>query len=712
PDEPRAISLAAGRGCRLKHLMNELVKTLREELPKAFRQEAFDKEKAQLKDKYVTQARALSSELEARAREKGFAIQASPNGNIILIPVVNGRPLESPEEFTRLSEEQQQAIAANQRQLADELAAFTAKQQEIMRAMAEDVRLVEKRFGEALLTPLLAAISREMNSADVDKYLDQVKAHIIEHLDDFKEQERPAPALPFLPAPSPQEPFLEYDVNVVVDNTHTTGAPVLVEGSPTYLNLFGTIERVVDRGGRLVTNFTRIKSGSLLRAHGGYLIFNLEDALTEPVVWKALKRTLKSGRIEIETYEPLALFATSGLKPEPVQIQVKVIVTGSPYLYQLLYAWDEEFREIFKVHADFRHTMELDTQHMLAYGQWVAQVCRQDGLPHCDRSAVERLVEFGARQAGDRQKVAAASAEITDLVREAAYWARKDNGHLVSARHIQKALDQRAFRSNRIEEELRELITQGTILVDIDGRKVGQINGLAVLQIGEHSFGRPSRVTASVAMGQAGIVNIERESRLSGSIHDKGLLILSGYLRNRYGQDKPLTLSASLCFEQSYSGIEGDSASSTELYALLSRLAELPVRQDLAVTGSVNQWGEVQAIGGANEKIEGFFDVCRVRGLTGQQGVLIPASNVRNLILRADVVEAVAQGKFHVYPIRTIDEGIALLTGVGAGTVEEEGTVNGLVNRRLRDLAAGLKSFGAGGEEARAKKPDDDEEKR
>ncbi|MBI3797023.1 MAG: AAA family ATPase [Deltaproteobacteria bacterium] len=712
PDEPRAIDLAPGRGCRLKELMNDLVKTLREELPKAFRQEAFDKEKSQLKDKYVAQARALSTALEARAREKGFAIQASPDGNIVLIPIVNGRPLESPEEFTRLSEEEQKTIAANQRQVAEELATFTAKQQEIMRAMAEDVRLVEKRFGEALLTPLLDATSREMNSPEVDQYLAEVKAHIIENLDDFKEQERPTPTLPFLLGPPPRELFLEYEVNVVVDNTHTKGAPVLVESSPTYLNLFGTIERVVDRTGRLVTNFTRIKSGSLLRAHGGYLIFNLEDALTEPAVWKALKRTLKNGRIEMETYEPFALFATSGLRPEPVSIQVKVVVVGSPLVYQMLYAWDEEVREIFKIHADFRHTMELDAQHLLAYGQWVAQVCRQEGLPHFDRSAVERLVEFGARQAGDRQKVWAASAEITDLVREAAYWARKDNGQLVSARYVQKALDQRVFRSNRIEEELRDFITQGTILVDIDGRKVGQINGLAVLQMGEHSFGRPSRITASVAMGQAGIVNIERESRLSGSIHDKGLLILSGYLRNRYGQDKPLTLSASLCFEQSYSGIEGDSASSTELYALLSRLAELPVRQDLAVTGSVNQWGEVQAIGGANEKIEGFFDVCRVQGLTGRQGVLMPASNVRNLILREDVIEAVAQGKFHIYPIRTIDEGIALLTGVRAGTVDEAGTVNGFVNRRLRDLATSLKSFSTSSDEASAKKPSSTEEER
>ncbi|HJY84078.1 MAG TPA: ATP-binding protein [Candidatus Binatia bacterium] len=712
PDAPRAIALAPGRGCRLKHLMSELVKTLREELPKAFRQEAFDKEKTQLKDKYVAQAQALSAELEARAREKGFLIQAGSGGNIILIPIVNGRPLESPEEFTRLSDEQQQAIAANQRQMAEELAAFTSKQQEILRAMAEDVHLVEKRFGEVLLTPLLAAISREMENPEVEEYLAEAKAHIIEHLDDFKEQDRPGPPLPFLPVPSPQDLFLEYDVNVVVDNAHTKGAPVLVESSPTYLNLFGTIERVVDRAGRLVTNFTRIKSGSLLRAHGGYLIFSLEDALTEPAVWKALKRTLKSGRIEMETYEPFALFATSGLKPEPVQIRVKVVVVASPFLYHLLYSLDDEFREIFKVHADFRQTMELASDHLLAYGQWVAQVCRQEGLPHFDRSAVERLIEFGARRAGDRQKMSAASAEITDLVREAAYWARKDNGQVVSAQSVQKALDQRMFRSNRIEEELRELITQGTILVDIEGCKVGQVNGLAVLQVGDHSFGRPSRVTASVAMGQAGIVNIERESRLSGSIHDKGLLILSGYLRNRYGQDKPLTLSASLCFEQSYSGIEGDSASSTELYALLSRLAELPVRQDLAVTGSVNQWGEVQAIGGGNEKIEGFFDVCQVHGLTGQQGVLIPASNVRNLVLRADVIEAVAQGQFHIYPIRTIDEGIALLTGVRAGTVEEEGTVNGLVSSRLRDLATGLKAFGSRDEEASTKKPDNDEEKR
>ncbi len=712
PDAPRAIALGAGQGCRLKHYMNEMVKTLREELPKAFRQEAFDKEKSQLKEKYATQAQALTEALETRAREKGFAIQPGQGGGIILIPVINGKPLESPEEFTRLTPEQQQEIEKNQREFAAEMSAFPSKQQEIMRAMVEDVRTIERRFGDALLTPMLASISQEMKSTEVDEYLADVKAHVIENLDNFKEPERQNPASPFAQFMPPQDLFLEYEVNVVVDNSTTKGAPVLIESSPTYPNLFGSIERVVDRAGRLVTNFTRIKAGSLLRAHGGYLIFSLEDALTEPAVWKMLKRTLKSGRIEMETYEPFAMFSTSGLKPEAIQMQVKVVVVGSPYLYHMLYSLDEEFREIFKVHADFRRVMELDAQHLIAYGNWTAQICRAEGLPHFDQSAVERLVEFGARKAGDRQKISAAYADVADLIRESAYWAKRDNSTIVSARHVQHALEERVFRSDRIEQDIRELITQGTVLVDIDGRKVGQVNGLSVLQIGEHSFGQPSRVTASVGMGQAGIVNIERESRLSGPIHDKGLLILSGYLRNRYGQDKPLALSASLCFEQSYSGVEGDSASSTELYAMLSRLSELPIRQDLAVTGSVNQWGEVQAIGGANEKIEGFFDVCRIRGLTGTQGVMIPIANVRNLVLRPDVIEAVAQSKFHIYPIRTIDEGIELLTSVRAGTTEEEGTVNYLVNRRLLDLATKLKSFGSSEQEAKKPSPEEENNKK
>ncbi len=713
PDVPRAISLQTGQGCQLQARMHQLVKALQEELPKAFREEAFDKEKDELKEKYMAQAQQLSSGMEAKAKEKGFLLQASQQG-MILIPVINGQPLKGPEEFQQLAEEQQKAIEQNRRELLSDLSEFPRQQRDIMRAMAEDIRLVEQRFCEDLIAPHIRGIAQEMDTPAIDSYLEQVKTHVVEHLDHFKEAEAQTPMPPGMPFGLGQErdQFYEYDVNVVVDNAHTSGAPVLMESTPTYQNLFGTIERVVDRGGRVVTNFTRIKAGSVLRAHGGYLIFNLEDALTEPAVWKTLKRTLKSGRIELETYEPFSMFGTSGLKPEPVAVQVKVIVVGSPSLYHTLYAMDNEFQEIFKVHADFRQTLELNGQHGQLYGQWVAQLCQQENLLHFDRSGVARLVEFGARKVSNRAKVSAAYAEVADLVREATYWARKAQVEIVSAQHVETALQQRTFRSNRIEEDMREMITQGTVLLDSDGRKVGHINGLAVLSIGEHSFGRPSRITASVGLGQAGIVNIEREARLSGSSHDKGLLILSGYLRNRFGQDTPLALSASLCFEQSYSGIDGDSASSTELYALLSRLAEVPLRQDLAVTGSVNQWGEVQAIGGANEKIEGFFDVCKAHGLTGQQGVLIPASNAKNLILRADVMDAIEHGQFHIYPIQTIDQGIELLSGMRAGAVKEEDTINGRVSQRLHDLANKIRKFGSEKkEETKSTQKTSDEEK-
>ena len=697
PDAPHALYLKAGKGGRLRDLMRDLVKALREELPKAFRQEAFDKEKTLLREKYNKRAQELNAQFDKAAREKGFLLQIGPRGNVMFIPLINGKPLQSPEEFSQLQEAKRQEIEKRQEELVEEMEEVAARQREVMRELEADIRLVERRFCEQLLTPLIGAIEREMENEKVSSYLPEVREHILENLDNFKESPAMAPGFPFiLHGREHRDTFLEYDVNVVVDNSVIEGAPVIIESSPTYLNLFGSIERVVDRFGRVVTNFTRIKSGSLLRAHGGYLIFSLEDAVTEPAVWKVLRRTLRSRRIEMETYEPFALFSASGLRPEPVEINTKVIVVGSPFLYYLLYAWDEEFREIFKVRADFREVMEMEENHRAAYAQWVTKLCKEEGLPPFDREAVERLLEFGARQAGDREKISASHAEVCDLVREADYWARKEDAQLVLGRHVQQALENRIFRSNRIEGEIRELIANGTILIDIAGRKVGQVNGLSVLDIGGYTFGRPTRVTASVAMGQAGIINIERESRLSGSIHDKGVLILSGYLRNRYGQDKPLAISASLCFEQSYSGVEGDSASSAELYALLSRISDIPLRQDIAVTGAVNQWGEIQAIGGINEKIEGFFDVCRVMGLTGRQGVMIPAANLRNLILRSDVVEAVAQKKFHIYPVRTVDEGLEILTGMRAGEVGEEGTANQAVSGRLREFAVRLKEFSGG----------------
>ena len=709
PDAPRAIYLKAGHGNRLRQLMHDLVKTLREELPKAFRQEAFDKEKSQLTEKYHGRAQDLNEQFAALAKSRGFAVQSSPRGNIYFIPIVNGKPLQKPQDFSALPDEERREVERRQQELTAEMERLARRQQEIMREMEEDIRAVERRFCESLLIPILEQMEKELANKEVTVYLNEVKEHVLNNLDDFKETPAGAIAFPFGPAPRERDPFLEYDVNVVVDNSQTHGAPIIVEGSPTYLNLFGTIERVVDRFGRVVTNFTRIKSGSFLRAHGGYLIFSLEDAITEPAVWKVLKRTLRSGRIEMETYEPFAMFSASGLKPEPVKVSTKVIVIGSAYLYHLLYLWDDEFHEMFKVRADFAPVMQRDGDHQLAYAQWVGNLCNEEELPHFDPSAIRRLIEFGARQAGDRDKILASYAAIADLVREAAFWARKEDSQLVSAQHVEKALASRVFRSNRLEEDVRDMIANGTLLVDIDGTKIGQVNGLSVMEIGGYAFGRPNRVTASVGMGQAGIVNIERESRLSGSIHDKGMLILAGYLRNRFGQDHPLALSASLCFEQSYSGVEGDSASSTELYALLSRLANLPLRQDIAVTGSVNQWGEIQAIGGVNEKIEGFYDICRVVGLSGKQGVLIPQSNVRHLILRGDVIQAIAEGKFHIYPIATIDEGIAMLTGIAADAAEPEASVNGKVEQRLKQLAVGLKEFSGPLHNGADHKKDDDE---
>ena len=693
PDAPRAIYLKPAQGQRLRQMMHDLVRTVREELPKAFRQEAFDKEKSSLTEKYNNRAQELNAQFAAVARERGFQHQTSSRGHIYFVPVVDGKPLQRPQDFAALSEEQRREVERRQQELSLEMERLARKQQEIMREMEQDIHTIEQRFCESLLVPILQRIEYEFGNDEVNLYLAEVKNQVLNNLDDFKETPAPSFALPFLPMPRERDPYLEYEVNIVVDNAQTNGAPIIVESAPTYLNLFGTIERVVDRFGRVVTNFTRIKPGSFLRAHGGYLIFSLEDAITEPAVWKVLKRTLRSGRIEMETYEPFALFSASGLKPEPVKINTKVIVVGSAFLYHLLYAWDDEFHEMFKIRADFNPVMRRDKQHQLAYAQWVGNLCNEEGLPHFDPSGVERLIEFGVRQAGDRDKVLASYAAVADVVREAAFWARKEDRQLVSARHVEKALESRVFRSNRIEEDIRELIANGTILVDIAGKKVGQVNGLSVLEIGGYAFGRPSRVTASVGMGQAGIINIERESKLSGSIHDKGVLILAGYLRNRFGQNQPLALSASLCFEQSYSGVEGDSASSTELYALLSRLADIPLRQEIAVTGSVNQWGEVQAIGGVNEKIEGFYDVCRVMGLTGTQGVLIPEANVRHLVLRGDVIEAVAQGRFHIYPVRTVDQGLAILTGIPTQSRPGVESISEATARRLKELAVGLKDF-------------------
>jgi predicted ATP-dependent protease len=697
PEAPIAIYLKPGQGRELRDRMMDLVNYVKEQLPKAFRQEDFDQERNALRDKYNGLAQELFTKLEARAKEKGFAINAAPNGQLIFIPLFDGKVPETPEmlqrEMNRLSEEQRTDLAKRQGELQEEFVAVVRRQQEIMQELVKDIRAIERSFASRVITPAVEALARRFEEPAVSKYLEEVAEHMLSHLERFREtpaEGRPAPDNPvamLAVASQGESRFPEYQVNLLVDNADRQGAPVISENAPSYRNLFGTIERWVDPLGRASTNFTRIIAGSFQKAHHGFLVIDLEDAIVEPGVWKTLKRSLKTGSMTIETFEPYQLFFSSGLKPEPIEVRNKVIVQGTRNLYNLLYFYDTDFPELFKIKAEIRPVIDARDDAVGHYAARVAWLARSEQLPAFDGAALARIVEYGMRLAGERGRVVTLMEPIDDLVREAAYFARGESAAEVTAHHVERALAERILRLNYVEEELRRLIAERVLVVDLKGAKVGQINGLAVIDVGGYAFGRPSRVTATVALGAAGIINIEREARLSGSTHDKGIMILHGFLRSRFGQEFPIAMSASICFEQSYSGIDGDSASSTELYALLSALSGLPIRQDLAVTGSVDQYGNVQAIGGAIEKIESFYWLCKVAGLTGTQGVMVPRANINNLVLQAEVVGAVQRGEFHIYPIENIDMGIELLTGVKAGAITEPGTVNYLVHQRLKRMA-------------------------
>ncbi len=473
-----------------------------------------------------------------------------------------------------------------------------------------------------------------------------------------------------------------------------------METNPNYVNLFGSIESSVSRSGVSLTDFTMIKAGSFLKANGGYLVVNALDALVEPGVWATLKRTLRNQIFEIQNYLQMYLFSNARLKPEPIRADVKVVMIGDAAIFNLLYFADGDFKKIFKIKAEFDSEMAKDEKSFANYVRFIKKICDDDGLLPLDKEGIGALIEYSTRIAGRQGKLSTRFHVIADVIRESSYWARRAGRTAVGREDVEKAIAERFERVSLIEDKIQEMIEEGTILIDTEGAVVGQVNGLSVYDMGQFMFGKPARITARTSMGRAGVINIEREADLSGPTHNKGVLILGGYLRGKYASRRPMSLTASLAFEQSYGGVDGDSASSTEVYALLSSLSGLPIRQDLAVTGSLSQRGEIQPIGGVNEKIEGFFDVCRAKGLTGTQGVLIPHQNARNLMLRSDVVAAVKDGKFHVYPVRTIDEGIEILTGVEAGTPEAdggypEGTVHGLVDRELQRLAKGLAAFNA-----------------
>lgn len=704
PDEPIAVSLAPGKGIQFKKDMKQLVQDLIDNLSKAFRQEDFSAEKQRLGEKYNRMFQQQMDQLAGEAKDKGFEMSPSPQGGILFVPLIEGKVPDSSDAFRNLSDDDKKRIQTDQDQLTTKADKLFQSQHDLLHNLTEEVKQVEKKFGENVVMPIIDAIKQAYGEyLKIQKYLDRVAQNVLENLADFREGgKKQVPSGPmgmFMAETTPS--FSEYQVNVLVDNSSSKGAPILVEESPTYRNLFGTVDRVIEPTGRMVTNFTQIKPGALLLASGGYLIFNLLDALVEPFVYKTLKRTLKSCKLEFETFEAWLPFSTGGLRPEPIPINTKVIVIGDEYLYYMLRFYDQDFASIFKVRADFGAQMANDLEHQYDYARLVAKQVQDESLLPYEKDAVGEIIKYGIRKSTEKDKLFARYSEIADIVREADYFARKTSSTVITADHVKNALKSKIYRSERIAEKIRELIANGTILISTDQSVIGQINGLAILDFGDFMFGRPSRVTVSLGLGSEGVINIEREAKLSGSTHDKGVLILAGYLRNTYGKNKPLALSASICFEQSYGGIDGDSASSTELFVLLATIADLPIRQDIAVTGSVNQWGQIQAIGAVNEKIEGFYDVCRIIGLNGRQGVCIPKSNVRNLMLRDDVKQAIADGIFHIYPIETVDQGLELLTGVTAGSADEEGTIHWLIDQHLRTLAEDLKNFGRGVDGAR-----------
>jgi lon-related putative ATP-dependent protease len=528
--------------------------------------------------------------------------------------------------------------------------------------------------------------------------LEDVQDDILKNITFFRGEQEARPGIPFSLQWGEEPSLRKYEVNLIVDNSSLNGAPVIIEPNPIHQNLFGRIEKEA-RFGALTTDFTMIKSGSLHKANGGYLVIPIEDLLQNPFSYDSLKRSIKNEQIAIEEIgERMGFVAVKSLKPEPIPLKVKIILIGSPILYQYLYSLDMEFNELFKVKADFDTTMDRTEENVQSYASFICTLCQKESLKHLESSAVAKIVEYGSRLAEDQKKLSTRFADIANIIREANFYALQEGSRYVTANHIKKSIEEKIYRSNLIQEKIREMIERNILLISTTGEAVGQVNGLSVISLGDLTFGVPSRVTASIGLGREGIVDIQREAQLGGRIHTKGVMILGGYLAEKYAHNKPLTLSARLVFEQSYDIVEGDSASSTELYAILSSLSGFPIKQSIAVTGSVNQKGEIQAIGGVNEKIEGFFEVCKAKGLTGEQGVIIPESNVQNLMLKEEIIEAVKGGSFHIYPVRTIDEGIEILTGAKAGSRQMDGTfekdsINDRVDMCLKNMADRLKEF-------------------
>ncbi len=690
PDRPCVVPLPTGKAPELARLIDEMITDLKRELPGVFASEEFEKQKTAIAQRYQAKSSELLSELEEELKDDGFSLTRM-GGGFAPVPVVDGKAL-SPEEFQRLSPEEREKIQQGLRKVQGRVNEVMRRLGQMEKQAKEEVAELEKDAARLAVEPQVAEVKSQFPDHDeLHKYLEQMEEDILKNLKAFQDDdEEKAPSM--LMSRAPVDPLSRYRVNVLVNHDVSEGAPVVVETNPTYANLCGSLEY---RGhmGVLMTDFTMIKPGALHRANGGYLLLQAQDVLREPLAWAGLIRALKNREIRMENPARSAgMMVAAGLQPEPIPLNVKVILIGHPHIYQLLYTMDEDFRKLFKIKAEFDSSMERNDESAMQYAHFIAAVCQRDGLMPFDVSAVAKVVEYGSRLVGDQRKISTRFNEISDIIYEAASWARKQGAKRVSGDYVRQAIVEKRYRSNLLEEKVNESLLREITLISTEGEKVGQVNGVAVYGLGDFSFGKPSRITARAFPGQAGLVNIERESELSGRLHSKGVLILQGYLGGNYATKRPLALHASVAFEQTYEEVDGDSASSAELYALLSALSDIPIKQGIAVTGSVNQHGEIQPVGGVIQKIEGFFAACKGRGLTKKQGVIIPEQNVEHLMLNEEVIDAVEAGDFHIWAIKTIDQGIEILTGQEAGERQADGSypadsVHGRVDARLTEYA-------------------------
>ncbi len=698
-DEPIAISLPAGRGIIFKKDMEELITELKEEIPKAFESEDYESRRQGLLKEYKKKRDETLQKVEDEAIGEGFVLKQSATG-VILVPARDENPMTA-EDFENLSDEEKEEIERKKHNLHIRIEQALGEVRTMEKGAKNKIKELEQEvvlFSVKHIIDELRFKYREFE--DVVEHLNHLQHDVVANIGLFREEEEEAQAILLGGrGPSKQSMLKKYEVNLLVDRRHSKGAPVIREVNPNYYNLVGRIEYVAQLGS-MTTDFTMIAPGALHKANGGYLILQAMDVLSSFMAWDALKRVIKNHEIKVEDInEQFRLISTSSLKPKAIACNVKVVMIGPAWLYHILYKFDEDFRKMFKVKADFEVEADRDKAMIDKYAAFIKVRCEEEGLRHFEREAVAKVIEYGSRMTEDQDKLSVKFMYVADVLREADYWAGKDNSEYVRENHVEKALREKVYRSSMIEEKIREYIGKNVIMIDVEGRAAGQVNGLAVLDLGGYMFGKPSRITVTTYMGKSGVVDIERQVKMGGAIHSKGMLILSGYIGEKFAQERPLSLSANICFEQSYEGVDGDSASSTEAYGLLSSLSGVPIKQAIAVTGSMNQHGMVQPIGGVNEKIEGYYHVCKLKGLSGEQGVMIPEANVKHLMLSDEVIEAVEKKKFHIWAVKTIDEGIEILTGKKAGIKDGKGgypagTINFLVDKKLKEYSQKIDKTG------------------